>query len=156
MGWIRVEIQIDGKKLSYETQSDGLYQLNCLDHVINLLDKICEIFIIKDMIIIRTEDRDFRNGTLQASFIKENRQINNIDAYDWNGKHIWNIGDIVGDIKMAFSGGTLTTNHDIINCGMLNIDNDCSFDLYKCYAGGFQFVVDPIQKKLLTKTNGNK
>ena len=103
--WIRVQVQIEAQKLSFEIKSNGLYQLCGLQHIIGLQDEINSIFILKDMIIIITEDRDFRHGYRPTSYIKDNRQINNIDAYDWQGNHLWNIGDIVGDIKRGFGGG---------------------------------------------------
>ena len=93
--WIKVETQIEAQKLAFEIESSGLYQLYGLQHIIELQDKICNIYILKDMIIIRAEDRDFRYGAKTAPFYKDNRRINNIDAYDWQGNHLWNIGDIV-------------------------------------------------------------
>ena len=68
MGYIQTQIQIDGKKLSFETESSELHQLNFLSHMhtIHTPDKILSILIIKDMIILLTEDRDFRNGALHT------------------------------------------------------------------------------------------
>ncbi|MBR6744493.1 MAG: hypothetical protein IKM00_04685 [Clostridia bacterium] len=147
MGYIQTEIQMDGKKLSFETDSNGLYQLNCLSHshIINTSDKILSILIIKDMIILLTEDRDFRNGALQAPFYKDDRRTNNMDAYAWNGKHLWNIGDIVGDIKTPFTGVSLTAGEN---------NSECSADLLICFAGDYRFVIDPIEKSVISKISG--
>ena len=81
--WIKVETQIEAQKLAFEIESSGLYQLYGLQHIIELQDKICNIYILKDMIIIRAEDRDFRYGAKTAPFYTDNRRINNLDAYDW-------------------------------------------------------------------------
>lgn len=147
--WIKVETQIEAQKLAFEIESSGLYQLYGLQHIIELQDKICNIYILKDMIIIRAEDRDFRYGAKTAPFYKDNRQINNIDAYDWQGNHLWNIGDIVGDIKRAFDGGGLTTKASVQQDNRLLDVGDCSSDLFYCIADARRFLIDPIQKSIL-------
>ena len=147
--WIRVQVQIEAQKLAFEIESSGLYQLCGLQHIIELQDEINSIFILKDMIIIITEDRDFRHGYRPTSYIKDNRQINNIDAYDWQGNHLWNIGDIVGDIKRAFDGGGLTTKASVQQDNRLLDVGDCSSDLFYCIADARRFLIDPIQKSIL-------
>ena len=154
MEWVKTEIQVDGKKLSYETESNGLYHINCLSNVINVQDKIIEILVTKDMIIILTEDRDLRNGARQAPIYKDDRQINNIDAYSWNGQHLWNIGEIVGDIKTPFTGSALILNDELVDKGVLNVENEYSFDLLVCCAGAYQFTIDPVNKKIISKISG--
>ena len=148
MGYIQTQIQIDGKKLSFETESSELHQLNFLSHMhtIHTPDKILSILIIKDMIILLTEDRDFRNGALHTPIYKDDRRINNINAYDWGGRHLWNIGDIVGDIKTPFTGATLTANDDS--------DDNKQKDLLICFAGDFRFVIDPVNNTVVSKTSG--
>ena len=76
------------------------------------------------------------------------------DAYDWNGNHIWNIGDIVGDVKMAFDVGSLTTRASVQMQGTLSTVNDCSFDLFYCYAGPYRYLIDPARGKILEKKSG--
>ncbi|MBE6664826.1 MAG: hypothetical protein E7603_01215 [Ruminococcaceae bacterium] len=154
MGCINVEILTNGKKLSFETESNGLYRLNCLSNIIETQDNISEILVTEDLVILRTEDRDFRNGALQAPWIKDDRRINNINAYDWNGRHLWNIGDIVGDIKMAFNGCTVTSNANLVDTGELVAENSHSKNLLICVAGGYRFIIDPVKKTILSKTNG--
>lgn len=144
MGFIKTEFLTNGKKLSFEIPSNGLYQLNCLSHshIIHTSDKILEIFIIKDMIMLLTEDRDFRNGALQAPIYKDDRRINNIDAYDWNGNHLWNIGNIVGNIKTPFTGAVLSAEGSETEAYLI------------CFAGAYRFVIDPVRKTVISKTSG--
>lgn len=47
--WIKVETQIEAQKLAFEIESSGLYQLYGLQHIIELQDKICNIYILKDI-----------------------------------------------------------------------------------------------------------
>lgn len=147
--WIRVQVQMETQKLSFEIKSNGLYQLCGLQHIIELQDEISGIFILKDMIIIIAEDRDFRYGAKTAPFYKNDRRINNINAYDWQGNHLWNIGDIVGDIKMPFDGGSLTTKASVQQDNRLLDVGDCSSDLFYCIADARRFLIDPIQKSIL-------
>ena len=74
-------------------ESDGLYKLNpnWTGNILEFKDKICKMIVTDDPLIIRTEDRDFRDGSQSAAWI-------NVDAYDHNGNHLWNIGEIIGDI----------------------------------------------------------
>ena len=147
--WIRVQVQIEAQKLAFEIKSNGLYQLCGLQHIIELQDEISGIFILKDMIIIIAEDRDFRYGAKTAPFYKDDRRINNIDACGWQGNHLWNIGDIVGDIKRAFDGGDLTTKASVQQDNRLLDVGDCSSDLFYCIANARRFLIDPIKKSIL-------
>lgn len=104
MECVMLELQMDGKNLSFELEVKDLYRLNCMRFVLQRPDRILSVCILKGLLILRTEDRDFRNGALQAPFEKDNRQTNNLDAYDWDGNHLWNIGEIVGTLKWRFAG----------------------------------------------------
>lgn len=155
MGYIKIETATsDNERVAFEIESEGLYKINCLSGLsIESLDKICEICIFHGIIVLQTEDRDLRNGFRAAPFLKDNRSESNIMAYDQRGNFLWNIGDIVGDIKMAF---------DCVSCVFkenaekdLGIAISCETDiLLECVAGGFIFIVDAINKKLLYKLSG--
>ena len=155
MGFIKIEAVInESKKFVFEIESDNLYAITCLaGKNVKFLDRIREICIVDEIVLIRTEDRDFRNGCQSASFIKDNREENNIYAYDWQGNHLWNIGSIVGDIKMPFSGISCVFKSMVENEFGI-ILSDASSTLVICIAGGFIFIVDPINNKMLYKTSG--
>ena len=90
-----------------------------------------------------TQDRDFRDGRRSCSIVKEKRKINNIDAYDWDGNHLWNIADIVGDIKMAFYGGyvcTKETYQDYYGYDESKVPD--SHDLYAASTDGRLYLID--------------
>lgn len=154
MECVMLELQMDGKNLSFELEVKDLYRLNCMRFVLQRPDRILSVCILKGLLILRTEDRDFRNGAHQAPFEKDNRQTNNLDAYDWDGNHLWNIGEIVGDIKMEIRGCTLATRQALVDSGVLGRDVSCSEDLLQCYAGGFLYTVDPFSKTVLSKKSG--
>ncbi len=155
MGFIKVETMLDGdKRFAFEIESAGIYQVNCLSRTpIETLDKIYQICIVRDMVIIRTEDRDFRNGRLFASWQKDNRMENNILAYDWQGTKLWNIGEIVGDIKEAFLGFSAISHKQVAEEFGIELP-DGAGQLLRCHAGCRAFIIDATNKSLIYKYSG--
>lgn len=155
MGYIKIETVTSNKeRFAFEIESDGLYRINCLSGLaVESLDQICEICIFYNILVIRTEDRDFRNGSQQAPFLKDDRSVNNILAYDFHGNFLWNIGSVVGDIKMAFSSVSCVLKADAEKDLGITIPGDTEI-LLKCIAGGFVFIVDAISNKMLYKLSG--
>ena len=153
MGTVKIESATRDKKFVMEIESDNLSAINCRAGKVEFLDTIRDICIAEEIILIRTEDRDFRNGCLIAPFVKENREENNVNAYDWSGNHLWNIGELVGDIKMAFDGIThITPTEAKREFGIKPKRN--ARCLFRCVAGGFVFIVDAESRKMLYKAAG--
>lgn len=102
---LSLSILIDGKYHRIGTNDvQDLKQLFMEKKAIDSLDRIDEISISKEAISITTVDPVFRNDSA-APIGSTDRPINNINAYDWDGNHLWNIADIVGDVKCPFCGG---------------------------------------------------
>lgn len=155
MGTVKIESINKDKKFAMEIESDSLYAINCLaGKNVEFLDKIREICIAEEIILIRTEDKDFRNGAQSAPWVKDNCEENNINAFDWQGNHLWNIGELVGDIKMAFDGITHITPAE----AKRKFDIRTPFNakcLFSCVACGFVFIIDAKNKKMLCKISGH-
>ncbi len=131
---------------SFEIESLGQFELETLDESIISKDSINSICVAENMLFIRFNDRDFRDGANSAPIIKEERLENNITAYDWNGKKLWNIGEIVGDIKMCFDYMGFISPAQAHETFGVNI-KDCSDILLNCSAGyGHHYIIDPINK----------
>ncbi|MBP3479392.1 MAG: hypothetical protein J6K03_07920 [Oscillospiraceae bacterium] len=154
MGFITIETVINkDKKFTMEFASAGLYTINCgLCKNLDFYDKVVKLFIADDILLVLTEDRDFRNGSDQAPILKANRETNNIDAYDWQGNHLWNIGDIVGDIKMQFDSFHHTSAKEVKK--YYGVTCVPSRSIYACISGGFVFLIDVKKRKLLRKVSG--
>lgn len=155
MEFVTIETITSGnKRCVFTIGTEGLYNINCISGIqIELLDKISRICIMDNYIILKTEDRDFRNGIWPVPFLKDERIENNVLVYDLNGNFLWNIGEVVGDIKMAF---------DNISC-MFKSDAEKEFEedfsntsdiLLECIAAGFTFIVDVGNKKLVSRVSG--
>jgi len=153
MGFVKIETVNGDKRFVMEIESEGLYAINCLwGKNVEFLDKICEICIAEEVILIRTEDRDFRDGRQSAPWLKDNREENNVNAFDWQGNHLWNIGELVGDIKMQFDGIAYITPSVAKNeYGIRPKKAQC---LFSCVSGGFVFIIDALNKKMLCKISG--
>lgn len=144
---IWVYILINGKRLSVNTMSENaLKELNLLGlNGIKSLDHIISVNVTKDFIILYKEDRAFRDGTRKSVSYDEtwDRRINNIEAYDWDGNLVWNIGDIVGNIHRPFWGGIVIAGKDFEKVYGSAIPEEClNHDLLCCAAYDMVYVVD--------------
>ena len=97
---INVQVLLNGKRIDFGVKSiEGLSALCIRKDVIipiKSADDIYGINITNDLIILTKKDRAYRNG---KKLLREDdfgeRGVNNIEAYDWDGNLVWNIGDIV-------------------------------------------------------------
>ena len=152
--WIGIEVvNADQTSNYYEFPHNGLKILNCTaGKSLEMLDNICGIVFTDELILIRTEDRDFRDGRKQADWIKDNREENNIYCFDIKGNLLWNIGEVVGDIKMAFDGMYHITPRNAKKLyGKFVMPTRY---LFHCIAGDFGFLIDGKKQKLICKKSG--
>ena len=105
------------------------------------------------MLVIQTQDRDFQDGCQSTSWVKDNRQINSVDAYDHNGNHLWNIGSIIGDIKMQIDGFRYITSDHAKNKYGVEVQHNRK-NLFCCTAGGCLMIIDGTQQKMLLEKAG--
>lgn len=146
---LKFNILIGDQGLHLYADVSCLKNLQISDSILNSPDKINEVSITKDLVIITTEDPDFRYGAQQAPLIKNSRKINNINIYDWKGNHLWNIADVVGDIKMAFWGGDVVSKcflKETFNLSDSELIEGHSF--YTCSAGAKGYVIDLTDRKI--------
>ena len=126
-------------------EAKQIKQLAMPAHLLDSLDTIYEIAISKDFLIITTEDPDLRNS-ITAPLIKDNRSINNINAYAWIGNHVWNVAEIIGDIKATIWSGSLITNET----ASTYVSIDSSHEFFMCHASNdFSYIIDLTERKLV-------
>ncbi len=156
MGFVIIETITDSNcRFGFEIASERLCKINCLSGVtVESLDEIYEICIFQDYLVLLTEDRDFRKDCRNAPAVKDNRCENNIFIYDLHGTYLWNIGDVVGDIKMPFRSISCIFKAEAEMEYSISLPNSANTFL-KCIAGGFAFLIDIPNKKLLCKTAGS-
>ena len=153
---IRLNVLINGNRLSICTMaSDALKELHLLGAKnISSLDNITSVNVTKDFIILSKTDRAFRDGTKKSVGYDETRDrcINNIEAYDWDGNLVWNIGDIVGNIHRPFWDGIVIAGKDFEKVYGRPIPEECSkHDLLCSAADNILYVIDLSNSKLIGK-----
>lgn len=141
-----IKALFDQKLLNMSMDDLAVNHLRLRSHMIESAENIYEISITKNVVIITTE------YAIQSKSDPNSTQIftNNINAYDWDGNHLWNIADIVGDLKIPFFGGTVTTK-DIMKShfGFDEYLYDDSCELFCCSAGNHLYIVDLNCRKLV-------
>ena len=96
---LRIHIKNEtSKNLDFSLDVPEIYNINYLKYPIVSEDKIHEICIAEGYLIVLFADRGFRDGSISLPDEIE-RKENNVIAYDWEGKKLWNIGEIIGDIR---------------------------------------------------------
>ncbi len=145
-----VNVLINQKLLHFATEYFTLNHLYLCSQRIGSSQNIYEISITKDFVIITTEHAvPSESGTEKDSTAINKMLTNNIDAYDWDGNHMWNIADIVGDLKIPYFGGTVTTKQLLKRPDFDESKCDEQSDLYCCTAGNHMYIIDLSSLKLL-------
>ena len=141
MSYLQIDMMINNKITTIDTDGKGITKL-CVDkQVIESPDRVYRISITSTLIIVLAESAAFRNGVKSASKDTVNKYPNTINAYDWNGNLIWNITDIVGKINSHMVGGCLCTDDtlELWNCKT----GVKGHELYACYDwDGRRYLID--------------
>lgn len=149
---IEINALVDNKRVSFSIAgAEYNKRLAMSAHILESPDNIYQISVSKDYLIVTAEDPDVRDQIPQP-MVKRDRSINNINAYDWKGNHMWNIGEIVGDIRVPFFGGSVTTK-DVI---MRDVDDPSEIcddhEYFYCIgADDHRYIIDLTEKKLIGK-----
>lgn len=146
-----INVLINGEILTLSINTDITKRVGFNKEIIRLEDDIINISITRNIVIIVTEDPDFRNDLNQVDFVKPYKiKKNNINAYDWEGHYLWNISDIVGEIDMAFSGGCISSINKLSNqYGFDQLKYNDDSEIYTCVAGGEMYIIDLKEKKVI-------
>lgn len=141
----------DQKVLNISTDNFAFNKLCLHSHMIESSENIYEISITKDFVIITTEYAvQNKSDTIKNSTAINKIFTNNINAYDWDGNHLWNIADIVGDLNIPYFGGTVTTKDIMKNhFGFDELKYDDSCELFCCCACNHLYIIDLNCRKLV-------
>lgn len=139
-----IRILLDQKIMHISADNIAINNLCLCSHPIDPSGGVYEISATKDLVILTTEYAVQSNSdTVETSAAAYDIFTNNINAYDWNGRHLWNIADIVGDLNIPYFGGTVTTK-DLLKShfGFDESKYDDSSELFCCSAGNRLYVID--------------
>lgn len=130
-----LHVLIDQKSLNISTNSLKINEIGLSTHIFHPLEHIYDVSITKDFVIVVTqEDKNFSST---------------INTYDWNGNHLWNIADIIGDAKMLW-GVFLTTKELMKHHSEFDeskYDDKC--ELFCCSADNHLYIVDLGKRELI-------
>ena len=105
-------------------------------------ENIIDVSVTKDFIIVTTK---YLNQDTNEAI------ANNINAYDWDGNHLWNISDIIKNNTLTFWGGTLMPKKIVNECDEFD-DLKCQNvgELYRCISfDNHIFTIDLTNKKVI-------
>jgi len=137
-----ITILLDNEKKYFEVGKEILDEINISSSLLKLSHHISQISITKKFMVITT---DWQYPC-------------NIDVYDWDGNHLWNIGEVIKDSDSHYSGCELITRSEAIK-----IATSCSEDDFKegheflsAICGAFLYIIDLDEKRLIYKSPGAK
>lgn len=115
------------------------------------LDNICKISLARDMVILLTVSPTYRNGYVpNPDYIPDYSTYNYVDAYDYEGNHLWNIAEIIGDAGSGICDGYVcSTEYLMKGCEDTYIDGH---ELFVCWnEDGMRYLIDLDEKKVIHK-----
>lgn len=115
-----------------------------------LATDIISLSVASNMILLVLRDTDLEKSVNES--IRE-RPVNNIVAYDMEGKYLWNISDIAGILMFPFSNGFVATKNDIDKFNFTNIKTIEGHEYYICHTiDEACYVIDLTDKKVVHKS----
>ena len=106
-GRVHVHVVIDGKLRNLTIGTEDLRQIRLFDRDISCLDRIHHISFTKNMIILQKSSPLYRYSIADPdpNYVPDYSVYNYVDAYDYDGNHLWNIAEILGDIGCGVHSG---------------------------------------------------
>lgn len=150
-----IDIMLNDKSTSFSLPLDSLPNSINLNLNKNIeINKIQEISVSENIIIIIRSTPYLSLDTDDDSLFANNT----IDAFDWEGNHLWNISDIVGILKVPFLGGYLWTSSQFEK--FVNDDDTAKYcqkiseytqghSVYAAISDGRGYVIDLDDRKVL-------
>lgn len=113
-------------ELDADNYLNGLH-INC--HPLKEKEHITEVVVGENIVIIK-QDPYYEGG-------------NNINAYDWQGHHLWNIADIVGERNRMYDGGNICPMRTLeTRWGFIPEKYSAGHTFYNCVSGGNAYIID--------------
>ena len=110
---VTVHAIINGVHREVTVHTVDLRQLHLFDTPITCLDRIDDISLANNMVILQMSSPAYRKNawTTDPDYVPNYAVYNYADAYDYKGNHLWNIAEILGDIGCGISGARICTKN---------------------------------------------
>lgn len=141
---------VDGVLREVSVGAEERKEIWLFDKVITTLDRIHRISFAKNMVIIETGSPANRYSPKpNPEYVPNYGVYNYINAYDYNGNHLWNIADIIGDVGSGVGGHICSTKYLLGDSKDAYIDGH---ELLVCWnAYGMRYLIDLDEKRVIHK-----
>ena len=141
---------IDDVLRTVSVHTEDLNELLLFDKKITTLDRIYRVSLAKNMVIIETSSPENRYAPKpNPEYVPNYGVYNYINAYDYEGNHLWNIADIIGDVGSGVGGYICSTKYLLGESKEKYIDGH---ELLVCWnAYGMRYLIDLDEKKVIHK-----
>ena len=142
-----LNVLIDQKTRHISTNNLGIKELSICGHRLKSSANVYEVSITKDYVIVTTQETVRKRSIL---FNTRPEYRTSINAYDWEGNHMWNVTDIIGNTEMHIWGGTVSTKELLKghpDFDELKCDDNC--ELYCCTADSREFIINLSNLKVI-------
>lgn len=130
--------------------TEDLKEILLFDKKITTLDRIYRISFAKNMVIIETGSPENRYSPKpNPEYVPNYGVCNYINAYDYEGNHLWNIAEIIGDVGSGVGGHICSTKYLLGESKEAYIEGH---ELFVCWnAFGMRYLIDLDEKRVIHK-----
>ncbi len=153
MSDIDIQVYIGGKCLIFSISLKQFIEIKFFDFIVSKADRICSIIIAENLIIIKTqtkyipEEQRTKPNVIPHEYCVT---LNNVDAYDWSGKHLWNISDVLDSMMFPIYNQHLINSELSLAWLGISKEEQAGYDgFYFANSEAFNYIIDPTEGKLI-------
>ncbi len=130
---------------------EDLKEIVLFDKTIITLDYIYNVSFTKNMVILQTGSPENRNAPVtNPEYVPDYGAYNYVNAYDYDGNHLWNIAEIIGNVGFGICAGHVcSTKYLIEDSKDTYVDGH---ELFVCWDSlGMRYLIDLDDKRVIHK-----
>lgn len=117
---------------------------------ISTFDNICKISLSNNMVILLTASPRFRDSAIPKPDCVLDYDVNCVDAYDYEGNHLWNIAEIIGNVGSSICNGHVCSTKWLT--GGANEGYIEGHELFVCWdCNEVRYLIDLDEKRVIHK-----
>ncbi len=153
MSDIEFQIYIGGKCLRFSISLKQFVEIGFFDFIVDNADRIGSIIITENLIIIKTQTKYIPEEQRPKPNVIPHEyrvSLHNVDAYDWSGKHLWNISDILDSMMFPIYNQCLINGELSLEWLGISKEEQVGYDgFYFANSEAFNYIIDPVKGKLI-------
>ena len=130
---------------------ENLKELWLHDKKIETQDRIFSVSFAKNMVILLTGSPEYRYAPdPNPEYVPDYGLYNYVNAYDYDGNHLWNIAEIIGDVGFGICAGHVCSTEYLVE-GAQDAYIE-GHELFVCWDSlGMRYMIDLDEKKVIHK-----